>query len=376
MTRTLAAAAAAAPSATARPPRAVLRAGATSTAFAALLLLGMLVPATAAEAVEGPSWGVAPADTALGANRANFEYALAPGAVVDDAFEVTNNGITPLLLKVYAADAFTTREGTIDLLAGGEPSVDSGTWVTLGASDITLTPGQVMVIPFTITVPQDARPGDHPTGIVSSILSTDAGAEVQVDRRLGSRMYIRVDGDLAPAATVSGLTVDYSGSWNPLAVGALDVSYTLSNTGNTRVTALTNLTVEGPFGIAPARTGDEQLPEVLPGSTIDVHQRISGVAALLWLSGAVTVLPTAVGLGAVPLDSVSTPYGMLALPFWLLILVLVLALVVVGVLLALRRRRRARAARPARAVAFASASASDPDPATAPTSDPDPAPAP
>lgn len=293
----------------------------------------------------GPSWSVAPAPAADGSRRANFDYQADPGATLEDAFTVRNNGATPLTLNVYAADAFTTREGNIDLFPAGKKSVDSGTWVALASSRVTVDPGKQTVIPFTVTVPKDARPGDHPTGIVTSLRSQDSGATVQVDRRLGARMQIRVSGELKPAVEISKPRVAFSGTWNPLATGTLDVSYDLTNTGNTRTTATAAVTAAGPLGVGTVALAGTSLPEVLPGSTITVHQRIPAAGALFWLGGTVTVSPESVGIGARALAPVTADFGTAAIPATpLLVLVVVAAAVVVVVVLLRRRRRRRRAA--------------------------------
>ncbi|MDO9398759.1 MAG: DUF916 domain-containing protein [Herbiconiux sp.] len=327
---------------------------AVAAPVAALLVAAALAPSGAVAAVPvvasvptaeaGPSWSVAPADRPLPDGttetaRANFDYAVEPGAVIDDAFEIRNDGATPLELQVYAADAFTTREGSIDLLPAGEASVDAGTWIAVAVPQVTLQPGETTAVPFRISVPADARPGDHPAGLISSALTASDSATVQVDRRLGSRVYLRVAGELTPAATVTGMRVDYSGSWDPLAVGALDVVYTLENTGDTRVTAVSSVTAGGPFGLA-GTAASEQLAEVLPGSAIEVRQRLEGVSALVWLSGAVRVQPEGIGLGGGALAPIEAPFSFAALPFVPLIALLALTAAVLAIVLLVRIRRR------------------------------------
>jgi hypothetical protein len=327
----------------------------------AVLALALVAPALPAAAAEGPSWSVGPAataeDTAAGTLRPNFDYAVDPGQVVEDAFSVRNDGATALTLSVYSADAFTTREGNIDLLPAGETSVDAGTWVSLSQNVVTLQAGETAVVPFTVTVPADARPGDHPAGIVASLTSNDPDAQVQVDRRLGSRMYIRVAGTLSPAVTATDLTVDFSGMWNPLAVGSLDVSYVLGNTGDTRVTATSSLSAAGPFGAASTSTGEVQLPEVLPGSEMEVQHTLSGGVALLWLAGAVDITPSSVGIGATPLETIALDYTVPAIPATILLILLVLAAIIVAIVFVRRSRRRTPAPAPAAAPASASVSA-------------------
>jgi hypothetical protein len=162
---------------------------------------------------------------------------------------------------------------------------------------------------------------------------------VQVDRRLGSRVYLRVEGEFAPAVRISDVAVDYSGMWNPFGMGSVTVGYTIENTGNTRATATSALEVAGPFGIAPAATGSEQLTEVLPGSMIDVEQRLDGIAALLWLSGRVRIAPEGVGIGGAPLATEEKAFGMLALPVIPLAVVVLLAAAAALAVTGLRRRR-------------------------------------
>jgi hypothetical protein len=312
---------------------------------------GSLETSTPTTTTDGASWSVGPADGPLGTGRPFFDYELDPGERVEDAFSVRNDGARPLTLRVYAADAFTTREGTIDLLPASEQSVDSGTWVELDRSDVSVEPGETVLVPFALTVPIDARPGDHPAGIVTSLLSDDADAQVQVDRRLGSRLYVRVAGELAPSVAVSDPTVSFEGMWNPLALGRLEISYTLENTGDTRVTAVGASTAHGPFGVAPVTTGAEQLPEVLPGSTVEVRQSLDGLAALAWIGGAITVIPSSVGIGAAQLDTVVTPFGIAAIPVATLLILAAAAILALATVLLVRRSRRSRRARPARPAA-------------------------
>lgn len=300
---------------------------------------GLIFVPLSAQAIDGPSWSVGPVDDAAGATRANFAYELDPGAVIEDSIAVTNDGSADLTLDIYPADAFTTREGNIDVLTSGAESVDGGSWVSVSATTVTLAPGEEAVVPFTLSVPADATPGDHPAGIVTSLRTDDPAAQVQVDRRLGSRMQIRVSGELVPAVEISSPTVSFSGQWNPFASGAVTVDYSLTNTGNTRVTATSAVNVAGPFGIAAVGTAPEQLSEVLPGSTIDVSETLDGVAALGWLSGTVTVAPASVGFGAAALEVVAPEFGVPAVPYsTLIILALVVAIIVTAVLIARSRR--------------------------------------
>lgn len=288
----------------------------------------------------GVAWTVQTADNDNGTGRGNFSYDVDPGAVIHDTMIVVNTGTEPLPLSVYAADAFTTSSGEIDVFVDGTPSTGAGTWVTVDQPSIELAPSQQAEVGFTITVPADARPGDHAAGVVTSLAGTDASQTLSVDRRLGSRINLRVAGELLPAATLTAVTASYAPSWNPFGPGTLTVSYRMENSGNTRITGLETVTTGGPFGAASPAV---QLGEVIPGSTIEVTRDI-GVFSLGVVAGSVQVVPEGVGLGAGTVAPISVEYSAVAIPWALSVLLLILVTGVGATLLVLRRRTRRRAA--------------------------------
>ncbi|WP_396645975.1 WxL protein peptidoglycan domain-containing protein [Microbacterium sp.] len=310
-------------------------------AVGALLAFALAAAAPPAFAEDGGvAWSVQTADNANGTGRANFSYDVDPGAVLADTMLVVNTGTEPLPLTVYAADAFTAASGEIDVLADGTPSQDAGTWVSVGQTSMELAPGQSAEVPFTITVPTDARPGDHSAGIVTSLASRDATSSLSVERRLGTRINLRVSGALAPAAAITGTTVRYDGSWNPFESGRLTVEYSLENVGNTRLTGVETVATSGAAGLLGDTTAPTQLPEIVTGSTIQVTREVPAFS-LGWLSGHVTVVPEGVGLGAGTVAPVTADFSIAAVPWSLYgLIVLVIAAVVTVVLLARRRGAR------------------------------------
>ncbi|GAA2974958.1 WxL protein peptidoglycan domain-containing protein [Actinokineospora diospyrosa] len=299
---------------------------------AVLLVLG--VPAVAA--AQNVTWGVRPADSAMGQNRPNFAYSVAPGAELADALLVSNHEQRALTFAVYAADAFTTSSGQLDLRPAGETSTDAGAWVRFDAPTITVQAGQTVAVPFTVSVPASATPGDHSGGVVTS-LRVESGSGVTVDRRLGARMHLRVAGTLTPKAEVQGLQVEYDGTPNPVGKGTATVSYTIANTGNTRLSATHSVRIAGLFGWFASDAAVEPLPELLPGERVTRKLSIGALPAGR-VSADVTV--TASVPGGAPLPAVTGTAGALALPW----AAAVCLLLVVCLLLAWRARGKARAA--------------------------------
>lgn len=340
------------------------------SALAALagLALALAVPVSA-DAAAAPSsdttvtWSVKPADTAQGRDRPNYAYDLAPGGTVGDALYVANRSPEPLTLAVYAADGFLTEDGALDILAGGEESTELGSWVSIETREVTLDPGADAEIPFTIAVPADTPPGDYAAGIVASMLVT-ADTGTVTERRLGSRVHLRVQGDLAPALVVGDVAVDYQGTANPVETGSATVTYTLTNTGNTRLDPDVDVALGGPFGWARVTAADDA-PELLPGSSLERTVQVAGVVPLGLLAADVTatsqvVSRTLAGAEASTLDPLvsAASAATAAVPWTALAILAALVLLVVWRIVAARRRTAAHAREIAAAVAAARGDAS------------------
>ena len=208
---------------------------------AALLGLALAIiaaaPAHADGADEPPPirWSVTPANEAGPDGRAFVENTLDPGETVSDFLAVRNVSDQAVEFSLTAADGYYTRNGRFDILPSDQASVDAGTWIELPES-VTVPGGATVVVPYTLTVPELAEPGDHAAGITASVLSVQAsedGASVGVESRVGFRVTTRVTGELDPKAEVQALAGDYSLSWNPFRPGEMNVTFDLANQGNT-----------------------------------------------------------------------------------------------------------------------------------------------
>jgi hypothetical protein len=250
-------------------------------------------PAAAAAAGQPLSFSVQPSSRTGPGNRPFFSYDLAPGGSVTDYIGVTNLGTAPLTLSVYGSDAYNTATGGYDLLPAARPPVDVGSWVRLAQNTVTVPARSRADVPFTVTAPANATPGDHAGGIVASITSSTAdgtGHTTRLEQRVGSRIYLRVTGPLRPALRIDDLRADHRPGLAPF-TGALVVSYTVRNTGNTRIAASPRLAVTGPFGLPAGGTTLDTLPELLPGSVLRRTVTVPDVPALLRLTATLSVEP-------------------------------------------------------------------------------------
>jgi WxL interacting protein linking bacterial and host surfaces len=282
-------------------PSSLVRAAAAVLAVAAATThLATPAPATAQDEPDAPeapgaiTWGVVPATADGPDGRAAFNYKLDPGAELVDHVAISNHSTEQLTLAVYASDAFTTTDGGFDLLPAAEPPVDAGSWITLDSAELAIPPRSRVHVPFQLTVPANATPGDHAGGIVASLTSQQPGGQVAVEHRVGARIYLRVTGELRPQLTVERIDARYAGTWNPFTGGALTATYTIRNTGNVRLTGSPAIEVAGPFGLGRREATGEPLPEILPGGTVTTTVRAAGAAPLFRLTTTATVRPSGV----------------------------------------------------------------------------------
>ncbi|WP_299541870.1 WxL protein peptidoglycan domain-containing protein [uncultured Streptomyces sp.] len=316
----------------------------------ALLLFAVAVvtgaSAAPARAAGGDvTWTVRTAGNDFGDDRSSFAYGVNPGSTTKDAMVVTNGGATPLTLAVYASDGYTTDKGQLDLLTREKESKAVGAWVRPARDSVTVAPGKSAEVPFTVTVPRGAAPGDHVGGLLTSLKQADDTEGIAVDRRLGIRVEVRVSGALRPSLAVEDVHLGYDGSANPFARGRATVTYTLHNTGNALLSGTQQVSLSGPFGLFEASAGEIATPpELLPGERWTVTVPVRDVTPALRLTAAVAVTPlvTDAAGSTTSLEPVRVTGHGWAVPWTLLVVVFLL---VAGGVAAFVRGRRARARR-------------------------------
>lgn len=318
------------------------------TAAAALLAASLAAGAGTAPALAADgdvTWTVRTAANSFGSDRSSYSYAVNPGGQSKDAMVVTNRGKTALNLGVYTADGFTTDTGQLDLGAKATKPRSIGAWVHAAQTTVAVAPGKSVEVPFTVSIPKNATPGDYEGGIVTSLTQPDQAQGINVERRLGIRIRLRVGGALTPRVAVEDFHLGYHGTPNPFAKGHATVSYTIKNIGNTIQTAQQAVSVAGPFGLLRVKAGTPAAPpELLPGESWKVSVPVTGVAPAFWVTATATLTPLVVDASGSttslkPIEA--TAHGF-AVPWTLLVVVLVLAALVAGAIVGNRRNRAKR----------------------------------
>lgn len=242
------------------------------------------------------SWALSPAgslEADAAGQRPDLTYEADQGAVIEDSVTLFNFGNVQLTFRVYSTDAFNNAEGQFDLLPGDQEPVDVGSWVTFPQDLVTVPPGQQVTMPITIKIPVDAAAGDHTGAILASSESIGTGPEgaaVTLDRRTGTRLYLRVNGPLLPELTVADVETSYTHALNSLS-GSAEVTYRIENTGNIRLSGAVTVAIAGPFGLGERSVKLPEVPELLPGEDVSFVAEIDGVPALMADFTTVHVVP-------------------------------------------------------------------------------------
>jgi uncharacterized membrane protein len=292
-----------------------------------------LTPSDAGNFAVQPSGGNGPG------GRDYFVYTLKVGEVYGDTVAISNLGTETATYAIYATDAQNTTDGSFSLLREEDEPTDVGSWVELGATQWTVEPGTRVDIPFRVTVPADVAPGDHVGAIVAQKIddpdNPNDGIGLDVRVRIGARLYVRVDGPVNPSIAIDDFTVSYSAPASPFSGADAHVNYTLTNTGDIRLAPIADLSIAGAFGLGEQALPQREIPELLPGGSVEIAEVIHDVKPYIRISADLTVVT---GETAAVANSSITQWAVPAFAVATLVLV-----VLVLVLWRVMKRRRASA---------------------------------
>ncbi|GFJ86511.1 WxL protein peptidoglycan domain-containing protein [Phytohabitans rumicis] len=268
--------------------------------FLAVLALAVAalpaLPASAAAPGDEFKWSVVPSSRSGPSGRSRFEYTLKPREEIADWVAVSNLGKKPLKVDIYATDALNAPDGGFALMLANQQPKGVGSWVALQVKQYTVPVGKRVDIPFRLKVPANAEPGDHIGGIIASATEATTNAEgqqVNVERRVAARVYLRVDGPLQPVAQITAVDVQYDNPLQPFGGRDMTVTYRVANLGNVRFSGTSRVVVKGPLGVRVANSELIDIPELLPDSEVRLTRKVSGVFPAGRLSAEVIVNPTA-----------------------------------------------------------------------------------
>lgn len=169
---------------------------------------------------------------------------LPPGSTITRHIEVTNDSRDPMQVELYP--------GPVEIVDGAWTPLEEGAtselteWTTMGEDTTDLSPGQSVIVPVTIDVPDDASSGER-YGVVWAQTSSTGDGQVRMVSRVGIRVYLSIGpgGEPATDFTIDSLT------GQRLDDGTLRVLADVTNTGGRAIDLQGELTLsEGPNALS------------------------------------------------------------------------------------------------------------------------------
>ncbi|MGW3011761.1 COG1470 family protein [Streptomyces sp. NPDC001219] len=275
-------------------------------ATAAVLLCPAAAVARPAAAPAPPGWSAAPAPGAgsrpSDRDRPYFYLAGAPGTVMNDRLSLRNP---------------TGRAVTVRLRG-------TGARIAFADGEVRVPPRTRAAVPFTVTVPRDASPGDHPAALIATSRGTAGGAA----GRHTVPVHLRVTGPALAALTVENVSVRDRD-------GAAVIRYTLVNRGNTVLTPRLAVRADGLFGPVLRRAVRTLPGRLAPGQSTDLTETWAGPPALDAVEVRLTATADGGAHGSATASYTALPWGAVAGPA-------VLLAAGAGGLVVVGRRRRAQ----------------------------------
>lgn len=195
--------------------------------------------------------------------RAYFVFEGTAGQTIEDVVVVRNQSEESIQLSLFSADAVTASRGGVAVATGSNDTPKgAGAWLDISQTRLTLAPGDVHSVPFTVSLPGDLTPGEYVASIVAERIREGESGEigssgVRFIPRFAVTVLVRLPGSGADALRSHLEITDLKASTSS---GHQMVVADLTNSGNAGLAkAEGNLTVSRTDGVRlqemPVRLG-------------------------------------------------------------------------------------------------------------------------
>lgn len=247
-------------------------------ALVTAVLGGLGLSVRPAAAADSTNYGIRPADAAN-----HFIMELAPGAASKHTAIVINRSNKRVTFKVYPADALTTEQGGFALRSRDEPQVGVGQWAKLPFETVTISAGSQREVPFRLTVPTAATPGDYAGGIILEAppregtpgeVGDQTAVQLNVVERVGVRVYLKVSGTARADLSAGPLSATDQD-------GAIAFTLPITNTGNVILKPVVTAAVRAKVGGSTDLTFTH-VESLLPGQTATMRATWQDPPSFVW----------------------------------------------------------------------------------------------
>ncbi len=114
----------------------------------------------------------------------------------EDVLTILNNSDQETYrLKIYAVDSAQSSDGVVTFKTNDIEQKHIGEWVKFNHSEVSIKPGETLLQPYQISIPEKTSPGLYQGALVAEVISAQSGSkQIKVVSRIVEPIYITVPG--------------------------------------------------------------------------------------------------------------------------------------------------------------------------------------
>jgi hypothetical protein len=200
---------------------------------------------------------------ALTISPAKIEITGDPGSVLTGEIEIFNEQEETKIFYTSYENFEPRGDSGAPYFVGGD--VGLATWIET-QSEVTLAPGERAVVPYKMTIPQDAKAGGYFAAIFfgNQPASTTGGGEVTIGGKIGALVLLRVSGEIEE----KGGLISFIANKRFFSSTPVNFEYTLNNLGGDRIVPQGELKIKNSFWLTSATLlANKNEGSVLPNSS-------------------------------------------------------------------------------------------------------------
>lgn len=237
--------------------------------FVAILSLTLITVVCVSAQSASPEPAPTPAGNGISLAPARVELEMQPGmettVVVNLDYHSVGENPQPVRIVASLNDWTIERDGQVRFERANTLPNSASSWLIYSPAETTVIPGNLHAIRVTVSVPQDATPGDHLSALIieqrpDNIKLNENRRQMVIRYRMAAVFYIKVP-QLRRQGSLESLRAEATAD-------SLVVTPLLKNAGNSVVRPLTSLKVTNGAGVAVAELPQKESLPLLGGAEL------------------------------------------------------------------------------------------------------------
>ncbi len=257
-----------------------------------------------------------------------------PGQIVQTEVRVRNTTSQFQTIQTLVEDFIIGEDGKTPtpVPSNSDSRWSLASWIEVPNSQTVLPPGVSQSVPIIIRVPENALPGGRYAMVMhqpivdsQTTLSAAIGGQAGINQRVGTLVYVRVEGAVTEEAHIRNITIPGFSEFGPV-----PISFEIENLSDIHIQPITQIRVTNMLGREVSELKVES-QNIFPYTIRDFKAEWDQV----WGFGRYTAhFMTVYGSQG---ETVTASYSFWVLPYKLILTVLVVILALIGMFVAVRR---------------------------------------